>query len=334
MGQAVRMAMVGCGGMARHHMRNILKAQDTDIVVVAEPSDANYQAMVKVFEEAGCAPPVNEPDLDALLARYAQELDAVFIITPHMLHFPQAKACLEAGLDVLLEKPMTMNAAEAEALISVQEATGKLLVVAFNGSLSPNIREAVRLLRSGELGEVLTIHASVWQNWRGLTEGSWRQEPEISGGGFLFDSGAHMLNTLADLAGEEFAEVGAWLDQRGSPVDINGVVMARTRSGVLVTMNGCGEAIKSCHSDVRVFGSKGILRTGVWGERLELQLEGEEDFKAMPTAESLGSWQQFLRVRRSEIANPCPPLVGLRMMRLWDAIRASAAQGGQVIHLS
>lgn len=331
MTHVVKAALIGCGGMARHHMRNILKANDTEFLVVSEPNDTNYQQMVTVFKEAGVTPPVNVADLAVLLDRHASELDAVFIITPHVYHFEQAKACLEAGLDVLLEKPMTMNAAEAEALIEVQQATGKLLVVAFNGSLSPNIREAVRLLRSGELGEVMTIQATVWQDWKQLTVGSWRQEPSISGGGFLFDSGAHMLNTLADLVGEAFTEVSAWLDNRNTPVDINGVVMARTRSGLMVTMHGCGEAIRSCHSDIRVFCSKGILRTGVWGERLELQRNGESDFTPIETPASLGSWQQFICVHRGEIPNPCPPVVGLRMMRLWDAIKASAAQGGRLV---
>ena len=68
------------------------------------------------------------------------ELDAVFIITPHVLHFAQAKACLEAGLDVLLEKPMVMNAQEALELIEVRDRSQRLLSVAFNGSMSPQVR--------------------------------------------------------------------------------------------------------------------------------------------------------------------------------------------------
>ena len=54
-------------------------------------------------------------------------------MTPHALHFEQASACLEAGLDVLLEKPMVMNAEEATALISTRDRTGRLLVVVVPG---------------------------------------------------------------------------------------------------------------------------------------------------------------------------------------------------------
>jgi predicted dehydrogenase len=239
---------------------------------------------------------------------------------------------MEAGLDVLLEKPMVMNAAEARNLIAARDRTGKLLVVAFPGSLSPQIRTAVRLLRSGELGELLTISGVAWQNWGPNTSGTWRQQPDISGGGFMFDTGAHLLNTVTDLAGEDFVEVAAWLDHRHRPVDVLGTVMGRLASGPLVTLHACGEAIPSCDSDVRVFCSKAILRTGIWGERLELQRSGRKQLKTVRVPPSLGVWEQFLAVRNGQMPNPCPPEVGLRMARLWDAIQASAAQHGAPVH--
>src|SRR5205085_5717220 len=93
-------------------------------------------------------------------------LDVAFIVTPHAYHFGQAKACLEAGLDVLLEKPMVVTAQEATSLIDVRDKTGKLLVIAFNGSLSPQVRTASKMLRSGELGEILNIVAYVWEDWQ------------------------------------------------------------------------------------------------------------------------------------------------------------------------
>ena len=65
------------------------------------------------------------------------------------------------------------------------------------------------MIRAGELGEVQSISGVIWQNWVGLSADSWRMRPELSGGGFVFDSGAHMLNTVSDLAGEDFADVWA-----------------------------------------------------------------------------------------------------------------------------
>jgi predicted dehydrogenase len=146
----------------------------------------------------------------------------------------------------------------------------------------------------------------------------------------MFDTGAHMLNTVADLAGEDFVEVAAWLDTRGrgTGLDITGTVMARLASGALVSMCACGETIPACSSDVRVFCTKGIIRTDVWGRWLEMQREGEPVLRPLEDLPSLGPWEQFLAVRNGSSPNPCPPEVGLRMALLWDAIGSSARRGG------
>jgi predicted dehydrogenase len=324
--------MIGCGRMARSHVRAMLAQQDTtQIVVVSEPAIEAYQALVAQYEEAGLTPPPNEPDIEKLLAMYGSELDAAFIITPHAYHYAQTKACLETGLDVLLEKPMVVNAQEAEGLIETRNRTGKLLVVAFPGSLSPRIRTATAMLRSGELGELLSINGMAWEHWRTPNLGTWRQVPEIAGGGFFFDTGAHMLNTIADLAGEEFTEVAAWFDNRGTPVEIIGVAMAKLASGGMVTFHACGDAGGRARSDIRVACTLGNLYTGIWGEKLAVQRWPSNDWDDIEVPPSLGVWQQFLAVRDGTIPNPCPPEVGLRMARLWDAIRASAAQNGQIV---
>lgn len=325
-----RVAIIGAGGMARHHLRQMLKQTDTtEIIALCEPSEEQARLSRAIFEENGQNPPPNQPDLEQLLATYRP--DAAFIITPHAYHYEQAKACLESGVDVLLEKPMVMNADEARRLIEVRNRTGRLLVVAFPGSLSPQIRRAHDLLHNGAVGELLSISATVWQNWGPGTVGTWRQEPAISGGGFLFDTGAHMLNTVVDLAGEEFTEVCAFLDNHGRPVETLGVVIGRLKSGGLVSLHGCGEAIPSCNSAIYVFTRQAILRTGIWGEILEIQKAGKRAFRKIPVPASLGVWEQFLAVRNGTMANPCPPEVGLRMAFLYDAIKESAAQGGKPV---
>ena len=335
MAKEVRAVMIGVGGMARYHIGQMLKMQDsTRIRVVCDPSPENYRAAAALFREAGLRPPPNEPDLDKLLVQYKGKLDAAFIITPHAYHHDQTQACLEAGLDVLLEKPMVMNAAEARSLIETRDHTGRLLVVAFPGSLSPNLRTAVAWLRAGQFGRLLNLSATVWQNWGPNTAGTWRQAPALSGGGFLFDTGAHVLNTLAELAGEDFAEVAAWLDNSGRPVDTRAAIIARLKSGALVTINACGEAIPSCASDIRAFCEQAIVRTGMWGEFLELQKHGQLKLRPVKTPPSLGVWEQFLAVRSGQIPNPSPPEVGLRMAKLWDAIRTSAEQQGQIVKVA
>jgi len=326
----VQAGVIGCGKWSRHrYIPNLLDQQDTThIAAVCEPSPENYAEAVKIFTDRGLEPPPNVPAFDRFLMEWGGRLDAAFILTPHKYHHDHAKGCLEAGLDVLLEKPMVMNAAEARSLIETRDRTGRHLVVAFQGSLSPQVRTAVQMMRSGAVGDLLSISATIWQNWGPLTVGTWRQDLELSGGGMLFDTGAHMLNTVADLAGQNFVEVAAWLDNRGLPVDIMGVIIGRLESGAYVTMHACGDTVQTCKSDIRVFCSDAILITGAWGERLDIQRQGRKTFRKVPVAPSKGPWEQFLLVRSEQIANPSPPEVGLRMAKLWDMIKASAAQGG------
>ncbi len=330
MNQPCRVVIIGCGGMGRHHIKQMLQQKESaEIIVVCDPLESAYQSTAELFIKEGLTPPPNQPDLPRLLQDFP--LDAAFIVTPHACHFSQAQACLEAGLDVLLEKPMVMNSHEAEELIQTRDRTGRLLVIAFPGSLSPQIRKAVDILRSGKAGEILSISGVVWQDWGPGTENTWRQIPEIAGGGFLFDTGAHLLNTVVDLAGEDFSTISAWFDYNNRPVETEAVVIGKLNSGAMVSLHACGEAIQSCASEIHVFCSKAIIRTGIWGERLEIQWTSETEYSPVPVPPSLGVWEQFIAVREGEISNPCPPEVGLRMNRLYDAIQSSAKDGGRMV---
>ena len=140
-----------------------------------------------------------------------------------------------------------------------------------------------------------------------------------------------MLNTVVNLAGEDFIEVAAWLDNNNRPVETQGVVLGRLASGVLVSLHASGETIPTWASNIYAFYSNAILRTGIWGERLDIQYSGEDSFKAVEVPSSLGVWEQFLAVRNGTLQNPSPPENGLRMTQLYHAIKASAAANGQPV---
>ena len=106
---STKTALIGAGGMARYHLPLMID-KGADIRVICEPSANNYELALAKLEELGAPLPPNECDLATMLEKYSGELEAAFIITPHNLHHDHAKMCLEAGLDVLLEKPMVMNA--------------------------------------------------------------------------------------------------------------------------------------------------------------------------------------------------------------------------------
>jgi len=319
----LRAAVIGVGYLGNFHAQKYAGLDSVELVAVSDSDSARCSEIAAALGTTALA---DYPDL-------VGRVDLVSIVVPTVMHHEVASFFLQNNVHVLLEKPMVMNAAEAASLIATRDRTGQLLVVAFNGSLSPEIRAAARMIKNRELGKILSISATIWQNWGIGAEGSWRQNPVLSGGGFMFDTGAHMLNTVVDLAGEEIVEVAAWMENMGRPVETMAAVIGRLASGGLVTLHGCGETIRTCESDIRVFGTQAIIRTGAWGGFLEAQRDGEAEFQPVAVPPSLGVWEQFMAVRTGRMENPSPPEVGLRMARLYDAIRASAARNGEAVQI-
>ena len=318
--------VVGTGGMARWHIRSMIAMKRTTVIVgLVEPSDASRETTKALFAEHGLSCPPFYTSIREMIKAQGPA-DAAFICSPHRYHFENAQDCLQNGMDVCLEKPMVMNASEARRLIRLRDKTRRLVAVAFPGSLSPAIHKAKTLIAGGTIGRVTAISAFVHQRWKQATMGSWRQDPEISGGGFLFDTGSHMINTVVDLLGEDVVRVAALLDKSGTPVEINSTVSGISESGVVISLAGAGDSVQCC-SQVTVFGDRGIIRTGIWGECLFMKKAKESDFSAVPYRKSHGPWEQFLKVRAGKTENPCPPEVGLQFAKLMDMIRESSETG-------
>jgi predicted dehydrogenase len=322
----VRSIVVGTGGFARHHIRAMMSMnRSTDIVGFVEPSEASRVATAALFSEKEISCPPFYATVRELVAKQGTA-DAAVICSPHKFHFENAKDCFQNGMDLCIETPMVMNASEAQRLIEMRNKTGRLVMVAFPGSLSPAIWKAKQLITRGAIGNVTAISAYVHQHWKAVTVGTWRQIPEISGGGFLFDTGSHMVNTVIDLLGEDVASVSALLDNRKTPVEINSSVSGITKNGIMFSLAGAGDSVQCC-SQIMVFGDRGIIKTGIWGEYLFIKKDKQTEFEAVPYKKSRGPWEQFLRVCSGKMKNPCPPEVGLRFAKLMDMIRQSADKG-------
>ena len=318
--------IIGCGEMAQYHLKNMLKIRNsTKVVALVEPSKEMVERTSDIFSKSSIPLPFVYSSLDEFF-KSGPKAETAFIVTPHNVHFTQAKACLEAEMDVLLEKPMVMNEKEALDLIEICHKTGQLLVVAFPGSLSPAIHKVKELIAQNAIGEVMQIAALIYQDWKKSQEGKWRQNPQISGGGFLFDTGSHMINTVVDILNDDIDRLFTIQDNKGTSVDVCSAITAKTKKGILVNLTGAGYSI-GCDSEIFIFGTKGVIRTGAWGEKLEIRKEGEIDFSPVKYTESKGVWEQFLKVRSGELKNPCPPEVGLRLAKLMDMIKASARSG-------
>jgi predicted dehydrogenase len=322
----IKAIIIGTGGMARYHLRSMLEQKrTTDLVGFVETSETQRQEVRKMYQDSKqTCPPFYNTTKELIKAQGTA--DAALIVTPHKFHFENARDCLTNNMDVLLEKPMVMNANEAKRLIAIRDQSKRKLVVAFPGSLSPAIQKAKEMIAEGVIGEVSSISAYAYQQWNKYTIGTWRQDPDMSGGGFLFDTGSHMINTVVDLIGQDVAQVMTLMDNRKTPVEINSAISGQFKNGIMFSLGGAGDSFE-WGSHVAIFGSQGVIQTGIWGERLLLKEQGKDEFKPVPYAKSKGVWEEFVKVLQGKLENPCPAEVGLRFAKLMDMIRESAKSG-------
>ena len=131
----------------------------------------------------------------------ADGIDAVVIVTPNHLHLAAARAFLEAGIDVICDKPMTGTLADARELARIVERTGRVFVLTHNYTGYPMARQARAVVAAGELGAIRMVNVEYPQDWlatpleaAGQKQAEWRMDPARSGpGGCVADIGTHAI---------------------------------------------------------------------------------------------------------------------------------------------
>ena len=168
-------------------------------------------------------------------------INFVSIVTPNHLHHPIAKAFLEVGINVICDKPMTMNTEEAQELIDISESSDLIFAVTYNYSGYPLIREAREIIKKGELGSIRIIKVEYIQDWltepienTGQKQASWRVDPKKSGiGGSIGDIGTHAFHlahfVTQQLPNKISADLSCFVE--GRELDDNAHILMRYESG-------------------------------------------------------------------------------------------------------
>jgi predicted dehydrogenase len=146
---------------------------------------------------------------EALLAD--PEIDVVHLATPNVLHYPFAKAALQAGKHVICEKPLAMNTQESAELVRLAAEVKKVNVVNFNIRMYPMVQQARSMVQSGEIGNLFIIQGSYLQDWLLFpTDWNWRLEPGAGGSlRAVGDIGSHWLDLMTFVSGLKVKEVFA-----------------------------------------------------------------------------------------------------------------------------
>ncbi len=185
--EKVRVGIIGAGGVARYvHIRGFEAQEDAELVAICDIKEDRLQ---KVAEEHQI--PKTFTDYQDLLK---EDLDAVSVCLPNYLHSEVTVAALEAGKNVLCEKPLAINAAEGKRMVEAARRTGKKLMVGFNRRFRQEAEVLKGFIDRGELGDIYYIKASNLRR-RGIPgAGGWFTTKKLSGGGVLIDIGVHNLD--------------------------------------------------------------------------------------------------------------------------------------------
>ena len=147
-----RLVVVGLGSIGRRHVRLLAARPDLDVAGCESALDVMAKARVELGETA------MYPDFESALESHP---DIVVIATPHDLHAQQAIAAMQAGADVLCEKPLCLDGTEAGQMIACARKTGRQLGVGFQLHFHPGILRVRALIEQGIIGEVAHVHARV-----------------------------------------------------------------------------------------------------------------------------------------------------------------------------
>ncbi len=281
----IRLGMVGGGqGAFISAVHRIAARLDGEFRLVAGALSSDPARAKASAEELGLDPERSYGSFAEMAAAEAQRpdgIEAVAIVTPNHMHFPAAKAFLDAGIHVICDKPLTSNLGDAKALAAAVEASGRLFILTHNYTGYPMVRHAREMVQSGALGDIRVVQAEYPQDWlttrveaSGQKQAAWRTDPAKSGaGGATGDIGTHAYNLARFVTGLELDSLAADLSAfvEGRPLDDNAHVMLRFKA-----KGGAPAARGMLWASQVAPGNENALKLRVYGTKGGLEWEQEQ----------------------------------------------------------
>lgn len=344
MSQKLNVAIIGCGyATVTFHAPLIQSVPGLSLVAVSSSDRVRARASLPGVEV--CDTP------EQLFAR--ADVDVVVIPTPNHVHHPLALAALQAGKHVVVDKPFTLDTAQARELIDAASTHKRVLSVFHNRRWATDFLTVKKLMASGALGRVAHYEAH-FDRYRPLVRQRWR-ESSVPGGGLWYDLGAHLLDEALQLFGMP-QSIGLDLAaQRDGAVteDWFHCVLRYDRrlrvvlhAGALVAKPGPRYAIHGTLGSYTKFGldpqedqlkagmRPGDTAWGIDGNQGSLMLAEGEALRESVWPNEAGDYSQYYSALRDTIlhdgANPVPAEQGLQVIQLIEAGLRSATRGGVV----
>jgi len=254
--------IIGCGEIAVIHAKAIEKAKNAEIRMVMDVNEDVARDLGQKY-----AVPYST-HLEELLSR--EDIDAVYIATPHYLHSPLAIKAAQAGKHIMVEKPLAIDLEEADKMISECKKQKVALSVCLVMRYLPSVIKAKELVRKGVIGKVVGIRISslgekplsYWkQGYSGRVKTDWRSSKKKSGGGVLIMNITHDIDMLRYITGLEVTQVFSQYDTFITPVEVEDMIMVILRySNSALGVIEASSFIKERESDAdEIFGSEGRI---------------------------------------------------------------------------
>ena len=250
----IHVGLIGAGNISATHARAAAAIPDVVVAAVFAPTREHAQRLAGAHGAVACE------SLDQLLAH--RPLDLVVIGSPSGLHAEHGIAAAARGLHVLVEKPIDVTAARADALITAADRAGVRLGVIFQDRLKPDIQRARALVAGGSLGRPILATAEVkWYRPPEYYAGSrWRGTQALDGGGALINQGVHTVDLLLWLFGpvrRVFGRTAALL--HAIEVEDTAVAVLEFENGALGTIDAATSAYPGYSRRIELTGSNGTL---------------------------------------------------------------------------
>lgn len=225
MSAKLQIALVGAGLIGRAHLTRIEASPDCELAAICDPSES-AQALAA---ERGARWFPSQREMLALI-----KPDGAIIATPNALHVPGAVDCLEAGVPVLVEKPLAESVTVAQRLVDAQAATGVPVLAGHHRRHNPVVKQARRIVQGGELGRLVAVNALfLIRKPDDYFDVAWRREP---GGGPVLINLIHDIDNLRFICGEiESVQAMTSNATRGFPVEDTAALIFRFANGALGT---------------------------------------------------------------------------------------------------
>lgn len=279
--ERLQVGIIGLGPLTYAHQQGV--TESPDIAALAALCDID---LLKAQDRAAmCGEPRCYTDYRELLKD--RDVDTVFIMLPHHLHYEVARTCLEHSKHVLMEKPLTIVAREGLELIELAKKKGLTFMVAENTRFMKAYIEAEKLLREERLGRIMLVRTFIagTEVHRMRDASNWKGRKQGSGGGVIMDSGPHTFYLLKWLFGG-IRDVQTYAEKltQESEVEDNTVMVGHLADGGLFTSQVSFTVEAPWTERLEIYGSTGSLIIDQLCNPPALFYAGEEDFypKSLP----------------------------------------------------